>query len=420
MVFSLASVLVVLSLLIHYTSCERSGQHRTRLFQRQISPINLYPPLDISGPTPKPEWVDAYNQERQSGRIPSFAPSVKLPSGGISYDSSLDPLSSEVCSWTEGCRSPSDISDAPDGMMGISFDDGPQAGTPPLLNFLKTVNQTVTHFMIGSRILENTQGLMAALQQGDHIAVHTWSHPMMSTQSDQAILGELGWTLQIIYDLTGRLPAYWRPPYGDVDNRVRAIAENVFGMQTVIWNHDTFDWCLSPQDTNTCIGEGPVNEADLLEDLKDFSKLPKSPGLIILEHEITTHSTLAFVNSWKSFKAAGWDLRDIPSLFGHPWYQNAVGAFDKPTHLTSILDATPVVGPTSTLIQSSASTQNNTENITQNTTENITQNTTQPTSQSITDPSTHQKGKNSASSRANLSAFTWWTFGLILSVVNVF
>lgn len=39
------------------------------------------------------------------------------------------------------------------------------------------------------------------------------------------ILGELGWTIQIIYDLTGLVPLYYRPPYGDVDNRVRALAK---------------------------------------------------------------------------------------------------------------------------------------------------------------------------------------------------
>ena len=36
----------------------------------------------------------------------------------------------------------------------------------------------------------------------------------------------------------GRLPRYWRPPYGDADNRVRAIAKELFGLQTVFWNQE--------------------------------------------------------------------------------------------------------------------------------------------------------------------------------------
>lgn len=61
--------------------------------------------------------------------------------------------------------------------------------------------------------------------------------------TDHQILGELGWCMQIIADhADGRIPSLVRPPYGDYDNRVRAIAENVFGLQAVIWNHDSDDW----------------------------------------------------------------------------------------------------------------------------------------------------------------------------------
>lgn len=43
--------------------------------------------------------------------------------------------------------------------------------------------------------------------------------------------------MQIISDLNGgRIPKFWRPPFGDVDNRVRAIAKGVFGLETVVWN----------------------------------------------------------------------------------------------------------------------------------------------------------------------------------------
>lgn len=41
----------------------------------------------------------------------------------------------------------------------------------------------------------------------------------MTTLTDMQILGELGWTSQIIFDLSGLIPRYWRPSYGDVDNR---------------------------------------------------------------------------------------------------------------------------------------------------------------------------------------------------------
>ncbi|KNF03862.1 hypothetical protein PSTG_02952 [Puccinia striiformis f. sp. tritici PST-78] len=305
---------------------------------------NKYPPPDVPGPTPRAEWIDALNREKAAGHIPNFKPSIKTADENVKYEAGVNGSDASICSWTIGCKSPTDITDAPAGMMGISFDDGPEPASSQLMKFLKSVNQTATHFMIGSRIQQSPGDFAVALNQGGHIAVHTWSHPLMTTLNDTAVLGEIGWTLQIIFDLSGgRLPAFWRPPFGDVDNRVRAIAKNVFGLQTVIWNQDTNDWCLTPQNTNTCGAEGPSNQAALDVEMSRFVKMPKNPGLIILEHELTTHSVHGFTHAWPSIKQAGWDTRPIPSLFNMSWYQNANGAFDQPIQLNSLLDASEVV-----------------------------------------------------------------------------
>ena len=61
----------------------------------------------------------------------------------------------------------------------------------------------------------------------------------MTTLNNSQVVAELGWTMQIIHDLTGgRVPRYWRPPYGDSDNRVRAIAKTVFGLTQIDWNNE--------------------------------------------------------------------------------------------------------------------------------------------------------------------------------------
>ena len=65
-------------------------------------------------------------------------------------------------------------------------------------------------------LFQNPQVLLEAFNQGDDIATHTWSHPFMSSKTNEEIVAEIGWTHQIISDLTGgRVPRYWRPPYGD-------------------------------------------------------------------------------------------------------------------------------------------------------------------------------------------------------------
>jgi len=61
----------------------------------------------------------------------------------------------------------------------------------------------------------------------------------MTSLSNADVVAQLGWTLQVIYNSTGgRLARFWRPPYGDTDARVSAIAREVFGLTTVIWNQE--------------------------------------------------------------------------------------------------------------------------------------------------------------------------------------
>jgi chitin deacetylase len=82
--------------------------------------------------------------------------------------------------------------------------------------------------MIGQNILWNPQVFLKAFNAGHDIAVHTWTHPYMTTLTNEEVIAELGYTMEIIKNSTGgRVPKYWRPPYGDADNRVNAIAREV-------------------------------------------------------------------------------------------------------------------------------------------------------------------------------------------------
>lgn len=82
------------------------------------------------------EWVDALNDAVNAGKIPSIP--VTTTSNGASpvYPAGVDQNrdNSTICAATNRvCRIPGDIWDAPDGVMGIGFDDGP---TPVSIRFL--------------------------------------------------------------------------------------------------------------------------------------------------------------------------------------------------------------------------------------------------------------------------------------------
>src|ERR1700761_7007289 len=102
--------------------------------------------------------------------------------------------------------------------------------------------------MIGVAILQNPTDFLTAFNNGDDIAVHTYTHPFMTTLSNADVLAQLGWTMQIIYDSTGgRLPKFWRCPSGNMDNRVRAIATEVFGLTAIQWNQEFVIFMLLPK-----------------------------------------------------------------------------------------------------------------------------------------------------------------------------
>ena len=109
-----------------------------------------------------------------------------------------------ICSSQFQCRHADDIWDAPAGMIGLSVDDGPvnfPDASPKLYDFLKANNQKVTHFMIGANILNAPDMFMRAFEElGDDIGVHTWTHRHMSLLSNEQLVADLGWTMQIIHD----------------------------------------------------------------------------------------------------------------------------------------------------------------------------------------------------------------------------
>ncbi|KAJ7258796.1 hypothetical protein B0H12DRAFT_1182439 [Mycena haematopus] len=278
-------------------------------------------------------WVAALNAAVASKTIPDVPIPTMGSDGNPAYPNGGDPTSSDICSGTYGCRVAGDIWDGPNGTVGLSFDDGPSAGTANILTFLQQKNQRVTHFLIGSNILYAGNQLSQMYNMSHDIAVHTWSHPYMTTQTNLQVVGELGWTMQLIHNSTGgRVPRFWRPPYGDTDKRVSAIAKEVFGLTTIVWNQDTADWTLTEAQPYT-------TPAKIQSDMQGWLTGPKSPGLIILEHELSTLSAAAFIAAYPLMvdPANKWTVESLVSLVGNNVsYQNAADNFSPVTEVDII------------------------------------------------------------------------------------
>ncbi|CAO1617378.1 unnamed protein product [Jaminaea pallidilutea] len=204
---------------------------------------------------------------------------------GVNY-----PASDPDCWWTYGdagakCDTPKH-SGIPDDVVqcaepktwGYTFDDGPNCTHNAFYDFLQQNNQKATMFFIGSNVMDWPLQAQRALVDGHHICSHTWSHPYMTALTDEQVFAELYYSSKAIKDVMGITVDCWRPPYGDIDDRVRAIAQSL-GLRSVLWSDDTDDWEIKPAGTLTR-ADIEKNYANIINGVSDTT------GNIVLSHEI--------------------------------------------------------------------------------------------------------------------------------------
>ncbi|KAJ7615504.1 carbohydrate esterase family 4 protein [Roridomyces roridus] len=219
--------------------------------------------------------------------IPKIAPKGTLTDStkGTTYSDS-DP----DCWWTySNCVKPKlsglvpDVSDVPEPRtLGYGFDDGPYCGHNVWYDYLSSQNQKATMFYIGSNVMSYPLEAQRAITDGHEICVHTWSHNYMTATSNEGAFAELWYSLKAIKLVTGVTATCWRPPYGDVDDRIRYIAAQL-GLETILWKYDTDDGSE---------GSDGVTPAVVQKNYDDFiTKASQGAfntvGAILLTHELT-------------------------------------------------------------------------------------------------------------------------------------
>ncbi|WP_418275404.1 polysaccharide deacetylase family protein [Isoptericola jiangsuensis] len=128
-----------------------------------------------------------------------------------------------------------------DRCVALTFDDGPVADTERLLKILDRRDAPATFFMVGSNVEKNPGIARDVVEAGHLVANHSWNHPQLTTLDDADVRDELRSTTDAITDATGFRPFLLRPPYGDVDDRVRGIATRN-GLDVMLWTLDSDDW----------------------------------------------------------------------------------------------------------------------------------------------------------------------------------
>jgi peptidoglycan/xylan/chitin deacetylase (PgdA/CDA1 family) len=225
------------------------------------------------------------------------------------YDASTDPdcwWSSSTCTTPKLAGVNADIFQCNEPeTWGLTYDDGPNCSHNAFYDFLQQQSLTASMFYIGSNVLDWPYGAMRGLKDGHHIADHTWSHQLMTTLTNQEVLAELYYTQKALQTVIGITPKYWRPPFGDIDDRVRWIATQL-NLTAIIWNLDTNDWAAG--DTETVAQVQAAYEAYITMGTNGTFA---NSGNIVLTHEINNTTMSLALEYIPKIKAAYKNVLDV-------------------------------------------------------------------------------------------------------------
>jgi peptidoglycan/xylan/chitin deacetylase (PgdA/CDA1 family) len=102
--------------------------------------------------------------------------------------------------------------------VAFTFDDGPNANTPAVLDVLKAYNIKATFFIVGRMARSHPETLARIAAEGHLLANHSATHPMLSSSFDahpERLIDQLSEVNDLIAPLmkpTDKL--YFRAPYG--------------------------------------------------------------------------------------------------------------------------------------------------------------------------------------------------------------
>ena len=145
--------------------------------------------------------------------------------------------------------------------IAITFDDGPSGRyTGRLLDGLKERNVKASFFLIGENAKENPELVERIYKEGHLIGNHTYSHVQMTHLSEEAAVGEIEKTDQVISAITGEHVAYMRPPFGAWQRELEVRME----VLPVLWSVDPLDWTTENVDEIVSKVVTEVEEGDII------------------------------------------------------------------------------------------------------------------------------------------------------------
>lgn len=155
-------------------------------------------------------------------------------------------------------------------MVALTFDDGPYADlTPRVLDVLARHDAVATFFVIGQMVERDPDLFRAVHEAGHEIGSHTYHHRRAEEQSRDEVLDTVTRGADVLGELLGHRPRWFRPVKGHVTGAVLRAAARV--------GHDVAIWSLSRGPRTLADGDAAGVAAHL--------RAKVHPGAIALLHD---------------------------------------------------------------------------------------------------------------------------------------
>jgi peptidoglycan/xylan/chitin deacetylase (PgdA/CDA1 family) len=164
--------------------------------------------------------------------------------------------------------------------LALTFDDGPDPDfTPCVLDLLGREGVRGTFFLVGERAARAPGVVRAIAAAGHEIGNHTWSHTNLWTCGPRRTESEIRRSHETLADLSGRVPALFRPPWGAVNAAMFPALRRV-GARCVFWSIQPEG--LRPIDARTQAAR-VVRRAHpgAIVDLHDAEGTPRAPERLL-------------------------------------------------------------------------------------------------------------------------------------------
>ncbi|KAG9047960.1 chitin deacetylase, partial [Serendipita sp. 407] len=306
-----------------------------------------WPDLTLVPPTNSPQ-VQEWLKELEGHNIPNIPVNPSVDCGAAENAAALANAGANgQCWWSCGnCVRDTDISQCKDEWdWGHTYDDGPGFYTNKLLTYMNSLDSNsqadnaanvspgvkATFFVVGARVISRPEIVVYEYMNNHEISGHTWSHSALTTLTNEQIVAELGWTRKSIRDVIGVTPLSFRPPYGDIDDRVRAIAL-AMGMRPVLWTSsmegvapggsaiqwDSQDWRVHAGTVQSVPNQASFQA--ILDSSPQFSNQTSSSystshqGVVVLQHDIYVESVnlaIGYTIPYAEAHQPRWNLKTV-------------------------------------------------------------------------------------------------------------